>query len=273
MIYSFTNNVVCRATIGRKFGADKGDKNLWKLTTEFNDLVGAVNVADFIPWLSIVNKFNGLNARVEKNYKGLDCFLESVIEEHIDPKKKTKDSGENIEDFVDVLLGMENDNTNRVSLARDNIKALILDMFAAGSDTSSATLIWAMTELIRNPEIMKEVQNEIREIAKGKLCITEDDLGKMHYLKMVIKETLRLHSPAPLLLPHESIQDTKLLGYDIPAKTRVFVNQWAIANDSMLWEDPEEFRPKRLDSYGTCLVSSRENGSLHGGRSTSQMIS
>ncbi|KAF5183878.1 Cytochrome p450, partial [Thalictrum thalictroides] len=123
IIYTFTNNVVCRATIGRKFGADEGDKNV--LITEFMDLLGVVNIADYIPWLSMMNKFNGLNARVEKNFKGLDCFLDSVIEEHIDPKKKTKDSGEKIEDFVDVLLGMD-DSTNRVSLARDNIKALIL---------------------------------------------------------------------------------------------------------------------------------------------------
>ncbi|KAF5181634.1 Cytochrome p450, partial [Thalictrum thalictroides] len=110
-----------------KFGADEGEKKVWKFITEFMDLVGVVNVADFIPWLSMVNNFNGLNARVDKNYKDFDCFLESVIEEHIDPKKKTKNNGEKIEDFVDILLGMENDSANRVPLARDNIKAMILN--------------------------------------------------------------------------------------------------------------------------------------------------
>ncbi|PIA42028.1 hypothetical protein AQUCO_02100102v1 [Aquilegia coerulea] len=224
IIFSFTNNVVCRVAMGMKFGDNEGAK---KLITEFMNLIGVFNVADFIPWLSMVNNFNGLSSRVEKNAKELDCFLESVIEDHIDRKKKTKNSGD--EDFVDVLLGMANDKSNRVYFARDNIKPVILDMFIAGTDTTATTLIWAMTELMKHPEIMKE-----------------DDLGQMHYLKMVIKETLRLHSPAPLFIPHESIQDTKLLGYDIPAKTRVFINQWAIANDPMLWDELEEFRPKRF---------------------------
>ncbi|PIA50604.1 hypothetical protein AQUCO_01200067v1 [Aquilegia coerulea] len=243
LIYSFTNNVVCRVAMGRKFDAGEGAKKFSELITEFMNLIGVFNVADYIPWLSIINNFNGLNARVRKSSKEMDCFLESVIQDHIDPKKKTN-SG--VEDFIDVLLGMQNDSTNRVSFARDNIKAVILDMFAAGTDTSAVTLVWAMTELIKHPEIMKEVQAEIREISKGKLHITEDDLGQMHYLKMVIKEALRLHSPASIFVPHESIQDTKLLGYDIPAKTRIFINQWAIANDPMLWDEPEEFRPKRF---------------------------
>ncbi|PIA50634.1 hypothetical protein AQUCO_01200086v1 [Aquilegia coerulea] len=244
IIFSFTNNVVCRVAMGRKFGEDEGAKKFSELIMEFMNLIGVFNVADYIPWFSVVNNFNGLNARVAKNSKEMDCFLESVIQEHIDPKKKIKNSG--VEDFVDVLLGMENDSTNRVSFARDNIKAVILDMFAAGTDTSAATLVWAMTELIKHPDIMKEVQAEIREITKGKLHITEDDLGQMHYLKMVIKEALRLHSPVPIFIPHESIQDTKLLGYDIPAKTRVFINQWAIANDPILWDEPKEFRPRRF---------------------------
>ncbi|PIA50631.1 hypothetical protein AQUCO_01200083v1 [Aquilegia coerulea] len=222
IIFSFTNNVVCRVAMGRKFGEDEGAKKFSELIMEFMNLIGVFNVADYIPWFSVVNNFNGLNARVAKNSKEMDCFLENV------------------------LLGMANDSTNRVSLVRDNIKAVILDLFTAGTDTSAATLVWAMTELIKHPEIMKEVQTEIREITKGKFCITEDDLGQMHYLKMVIKEALRLHSPAPSLIPHESIQDTNLLGYDIPAQTRVFINQWAIANDPMLWDEPEEFRPKRF---------------------------
>ncbi|PIA27486.1 hypothetical protein AQUCO_00600185v1 [Aquilegia coerulea] len=119
-------------------------------------------------------------------------------------------------------------------------------MFLAGSDTTSTALVWAMTELIRHPEIMKEVQMEIREIGKENGCIKEDDLGKMHLMKLVMKETLRLHIPGPLLIPHETMQETKLLGYDIPAKIRVLINAWAIARDPLLWEEPEEFRPKRF---------------------------
>ncbi|PIA44025.1 hypothetical protein AQUCO_01800231v1 [Aquilegia coerulea] len=234
-IASLTRDIVCRAVLGRKFDKDA------VINMKF-DFVSGFDIGDFIPWLSWVNIITGFDAQMMKIFKALDEFLESVINDHIESKKNSSDG---VEDFVDVLLGLGKDSTG-VTFGKPNIKAIIMDMFLAGSDTVSTTIVWALTELIRHPEIMKEVQKEIREIGKENLSITEDDLGKMHYLKLVMKETLRLHVPGPLLIPHESIQDTKLLGYDIPAKTRVLVNAWAIATDPLLWEEPNEFRPKRF---------------------------
>ena len=103
-----------------------------------------------------------------------------------------------------------------------------------------------MTELIRHPEMMKKVQNEVREIVGNKKDITEDDLDKMHYLKAIIKETLRLHPPIPLLTPRKSIQDAKIDGYDIAAGTQVIINAWTIGKDPTLWDEPEEFQPERF---------------------------
>ena len=102
-----------------------------------------------------------------------------------------------------------------------------------------------MTELLRHPEVMSQLQNEVRGIAQGKLLITEDDLGKMQYLKAVIKETLRLHPPIPLM-PRQSTRDAKIMGYDIAAGTEVIINAWAIGKDPALWDEAEEFRPKRF---------------------------
>lgn len=103
-----------------------------------------------------------------------------------------------------------------------------------------------MTELLRNPRIMKEVQKEVREIGGQKHHIIEDDLENMKYLKAVMKETLRMYPPIPLLVPRVSTQDTKINGYDIPADTLVFVNAWAVQRDPAIWEKPEEFRPERF---------------------------
>ncbi|KAH7866357.1 hypothetical protein Vadar_019314 [Vaccinium darrowii] len=119
-------------------------------------------------------------------------------------------------------------------------------MLVAGTDTTFTALGWTMAELLRHPQIMKKLQNEVREIARGKLNVTEDDVDKMHYLKAVMKEALRLCTPVPLLIPRESIQDVNVMGYDIAAGTQVLINAWVIGRDPLSWEDPEEFRPERF---------------------------
>ncbi|XVF84304.1 hypothetical protein PTKIN_Ptkin17bG0026000 [Pterospermum kingtungense] len=68
----------------------------------------------------------------------------------------------------------------------------------------------------------------------------------MNYLKAVIKETLRLHPPDPLLVPRISSKDVKIMGYDIAKGTQVFINAWALGRDPKSWEKPEEFLPERF---------------------------
>ena len=117
-----------------------------------------------------------------------------------------------------------------------------------GTDTASATLEWAMTRLAKNPEIMKKAQEEVRRVAGRKSKLEENDINQMHYLKCVVKETLRLHPPCTVLPPRETISSVKLNEYDIPAKTMVLTNAWAIQRDPELWESPEEFLPERFEN-------------------------
>ncbi|KAM3357043.1 hypothetical protein P3S68_023757 [Capsicum galapagoense] len=128
------------------------------------------------------------------------------------------------------------------------ILAILMDVFVAGTDTSAITVIWAMTTLIKNPKVMKEVQEEIRKSIRNKGIVNEDDVQNMSYLRAVIKETLRLYPPAPLLLPRESMEKSVLEGYEIPPKTIVHVNAWAIARDSEIWDTPEELNLYLRDS-------------------------
>jgi cytochrome P450 len=104
-----------------------------------------------------------------------------------------------------------------------------------------------MSELMKNPDVMKRAQDELRHSLNGKRNVTEDDLAQLRYVKLVIKETLRLHPPAPLLVPRESMESCKILGYDVPKGTTVLVNAWAIARDPKYWEDAEEFKPERFE--------------------------
>lgn len=104
-----------------------------------------------------------------------------------------------------------------------------------------------MSELMKNPSVMKKAQSELREACKGKQIISETDIQDLPYLKLVIKETLRLHSPTPLLLPRESTELTNIDGYHIPKKTKVMINIWAMARDPQYWTDAESFIPERFD--------------------------
>jgi len=93
-------------------------------------------------------------------------------------------------------------------------------MFVAGTDTSSTALEWLMTELIKNPRIMKKAQEEVRRVVNKKSKIDVNDINKMDYLKCILKETLRLHPPLPLLLSRETLMNVKIGGYDIPEKNK-----------------------------------------------------
>lgn len=121
------------------------------------------------------------------------------------------------------------------------------DIFIAGTDTSAATIIWTMSELIRNPQVMQKAQDEVRKMAQGQVKIEEADLARLTYLKLVIKESFRLHPAAPLMVPKETIENCIVADrYEIPARTRVFFNATAIHMDPKYWEDPETFWPERF---------------------------
>ncbi|KAJ0712848.1 putative cytochrome P450 [Helianthus annuus] len=124
-----------------------------------------------------------------------------------------------------------------------------MNVLSAGTDPNAASVVWSMTLLIKNPKVMKKAQEEVRNMIGKKGKIDEDDLPKLTYLKAVIKETMRLYPPAPLLLPREAMKDAVLHCYKIKQKTIVYVNAYAIGRDPEFWESPEDFFPERfLDS-------------------------
>lgn len=130
------------------------------------------------------------------------------------------------------------------------------DLFAAGTDTTSSTVEWAMAEVLRKPEIMKKAKAEVEEvIGKGK-AIQEKDVSCLPYLRCIVKETMRLHPPVPFLIPRRVEHDVEVSGLIVPENSQVFVNVWAIGRDPDIWEDPLEFKPHRfleseVDVWGT----------------------
>ncbi|KAL1812640.1 hypothetical protein ACET3Z_022705 [Daucus carota] len=248
LIFMVVNNVVIRVTFSKKgnHGEEKrksGTREFGDIINESLDLISVGNIAELFPWMGWYNKLNGVEAGLEKNFRDLDSFYNMVIQEH-----RERSGGSEHEDLVDVLLRVQDDPNQEIRLTNENIKGVLNDMFLAGTDTSSVTLIWAMTELIRRPSAMRKAQEEVRGVVKesGSLEVNESHLPELAYLKMVIKEVLRLHPPVPLLVPHEATERCSIAGYDIPAKTRVLVNAMSIGMDSEYWGNPEEFKPERF---------------------------
>nr|GEW79556.1 7-ethoxycoumarin O-deethylase-like [Tanacetum cinerariifolium] len=124
------------------------------------------------------------------------------------------------------------------------------DLFVAGTDTTTSTLEWAMTEVLANPHIMAKAKDELSQvIGKGKILV-ENDVLRLPYLQNIVKETLRIHAPVPLLLPRKLQSQIKLNGYMIPKGTQVFVNAWAIEHDLTLWQDLLDLKPERFSVLG-----------------------
>ena len=119
-----------------------------------------------------------------------------------------------------------------------------------------------MANLIKHPSVMQKVQSEIDNVVGKDNKVTEDNIPKLHYLQAVVKETFRLHPPAPLLLPRESHTTCKIAGYEIPANTRMFVNMWRMGRDPHIWEDPLKYNPERF-TKGSLLANLEVNGQYY----------
>ncbi|KAF9606657.1 hypothetical protein IFM89_027701 [Coptis chinensis] len=213
----YSNDVLCEAAFGRDFseGGEYDQHGFQKMLEEYQILLGGFSVGDYFPSMEWMNTLTGMKSRLVKTFRPFDHFFNKG-------------------------------GTHGIALTMDNIKAVILNMFAAGTDTTFITLDWGMTELVMNRKAMKKVQTEIRNFMGERTVVLESNLPQLHYLKAVIKEIFRLHPPAPILVPRESMEDVVIDGYDIPTKTRIFINVWAIGRDPESWENPHEYEPERF---------------------------
>ncbi|KAL8132288.1 hypothetical protein AgCh_007964 [Apium graveolens] len=208
---------------------------------------GKPNVADFWPFLKWLDP-----QRIKKNMvkdMGIAVNLAaSFVKER--SRQNISDSKNANKDFLDMLLEFKGDGKEwHDKISDHNISIIILEMFFGGSETTSSTIEWVLAELLRSPETMKKVKEELHRVIGPNKKIKESDIDKLSYLQAVVKETLRLHPALPLLLPRYSTKDTNYMGYLIPKGTQVFVNAWAIGRDPDVWEDPSSFKPERfLDS-------------------------
>jgi cytochrome P450 len=238
-------NMTYRMVLGRK---KDNEFDLKGLISEGIAVAGAFNLSDYVPYLAPLD-LQGFTKRLKALSKSFDKLFEKIISEH---EKDESDQKKQHGDFVDVLLSMLNRpmNPNEDPLYiidKTNIKAIMLDMVAASLDTTSTAINWTLSELLRYPRVMARLQEELETVIGKNRAVEEKDLVNLPYLDMVIKESLRLHPVAPLLIPHESTEELTIDGFYIPNKSRIIVNYWAIALDPNVWsENVDEFLPERF---------------------------
>ncbi|GJM98691.1 hypothetical protein PR202_ga15721 [Eleusine coracana subsp. coracana] len=239
--------VISRMVLGKKYigeGTSLSSEEFMEMMKEFSVLNGVLNIGDFFPWLDWLD-LQGYVRRMKRMGKMSDRFLEPILEEH-DERRRLEGDAFVPRDMVDVLLQLADDPNLEVPLSRNNVKAITQDLLIAATDTSAMTVEWAISELLKNPELLANATEELDNVIGRDRLVTETDLPHLPYIEAVLKETMRLHPPAPLLPPHLSRENTSVNGYAIPAGTIALVNVWAIARDPMLWEAPEEFQPERF---------------------------
>ncbi|KAJ4820197.1 Flavonoid 3'-hydroxylase [Rhynchospora pubera] len=246
--YVCAMDALSRATVGWKiFGGGKEASDFKAMVIELMQLAGVFNVGDFVKGLAWIDP-QGVVGKMKKLHKRYDEFFDSLIE----ARKTGKNKGEG-KDLLSVLLNFQGEGGDfeEGKLTDTDIKALMLNLFTAGTDTSSSTVEWALAELIRHPDILKKAQEELDSVVGRHRIVTEQDLPNLPIFQAIIKEVFRLHPSTPLSLPRMADNECKINGYLVPKNATLLVNVWAIAKDPTVWKDPLRFDPGRFLPGGT----------------------
>nr|AAG49298.1 putative flavonoid 3'-hydroxylase [Callistephus chinensis] len=249
-----TTNALARVMLGRRVFADGSEgRGVDPKADEFKDMVvelmelaGEFNIGDFIPPLDCLD-LQGITKKMKKLHARFDKFLNIILDDH---KIEKGAAGRRHSDLLTTLISLKDvdaaDDDEEGKLSDIEIKALLLNLFAAGTDTSSSTVEWAVAELIRHPELLKQAREEMDIVVGRDRLVTELDLSRLTFLQAIVKETFRLHPSTPLSLPRMASESCEVDGYYIPKGSTLLVNVWAIARDPKMWTNPLEFRPSRF---------------------------
>nr|QSK97099.1 P450 mono-oxygenase [Curcuma wenyujin] len=243
MVMSMINDIVIRVAFGDKC---KQQAEFLLLVKEAIRYINSFTVGDMYPSLKFFDTLTGLKSKIEGVRGKLDKVFDEIIAQH-QVALAAQPAEEDL--IIDVLLKLKDEeNDQEFPITSNDVKAIIMEIFLGGSETSSTVIEWAMSELIKNPKAMEKVQKEMREAMQGKTKLEESDIPKFSYLNLVIKETLRLHPPGPLLLPRVCSETCEVMGYRVPAGARVIINAFALGRDEQYWgSDAESFKPERFE--------------------------
>ncbi|KAI3673339.1 hypothetical protein L6452_39456 [Arctium lappa] len=226
---------------------------LEELVSEGYELLGIFNWSDHFPIVSLFD-FQGVRKRCKKLVSRVNVFVESIINEHRQRRSVNGDStAVHDGDFVDVLLDLESEN----KFTNSDMIAVLWEMIFRGTDTVAIILEWILARMVLHPEIQAKAQSEIEEVVGSGRPVSDSDLQNLPYLHAIVKETLRVHPPGPLLSwARLAIHDTQVGPHLVPAGTTAMVNMWSITHNEQIWVEPELFNPERFMDQEVSVMGS-----------------
>ncbi|OVA00823.1 Cytochrome P450 [Macleaya cordata] len=252
-------NNVMMSVFGRSYdfyknGVSENDGHeLEELVSEGYELLGIFNWSDHFPvlgWLDL----QGVRKRCRNLVSKVNVFVGKIIEEH----RRRRVNGvlrddQSAGDFVDVLLELEKEDR----LNDSDMIAVLWEMIFRGTDTVAILLEWILARMVLHPDIQSKAQSEIDNVVGTSRPVSDADLPNLPYLQSIVKETLRMHPPGPLLSwARLAIQDVHIGQNFIPAGTTAMVNMWAITHDEKIWSEPNEFKPERFMKEDVSIMGS-----------------
>ncbi|CAN4116477.1 unnamed protein product [Withania somnifera] len=247
-LMAMTNNLICRLSMSTRTSSNVNESaEIREIAKGIVLLAGQLGLGEVFGPLK---KYDLLGAG--KKAKALllkfDKFMDGIIKKHEDERR----AGKERKDMMDILLEIADDENAEMKLTRNGIKGLFLDLFVGGTDTTSVGLQWALAELLNHPKALKKLQEEINRVVGSDRLVEDSDIQNLPYLQAVVKETLRVHPPLPLVF-RKCREDCVVNGYKILKYSRLVLNIYAINRDPNEWTDADEFIPERY------LVNSGEN--------------
>ncbi|XP_066275408.1 cytochrome P450 2J6-like [Branchiostoma lanceolatum] len=236
-------NIICALVFGKRF--DYGDTRFQHLQATMKNL-GAELVKWKAPFVTYIPKVQDPVAGLRFHAKKLQQFIREEIGRHrlnLDP--------EDPRDFIDYcLLQLAQQDEGGTWLKEDNVVYIIQDLFIAGTDTTAATLTWALLYMVLYPDVQQKVQAELDSV----LGATKPSLAhrdQLPYTTATIMEAQRIRHIAPVLFLRQADESNSLRGFDIAKGTILFPNLRSVHMDPVAWPDPEVFDPSRfLDADG-----------------------
>ncbi|GLT81166.1 hypothetical protein SLA2020_525680 [Shorea laevis] len=261
-----TLSVISRMESGNKYFNESEHETGSNIVTlkEFQEMLdelfflnGVLNIGDWIPWLDFLD-LQGYVKRMKALKKKFDRFHHYIIEDH---NSRRRDTNFVPQDMMDLLLQRADDDSAEIKLNYDGVKGFIQDLIGGGTDTSATIIEWAMSELLKQPELIKKATEELDKVIGRERWVQEKDIPQLPYIEAIMKETMRKHHVAVLLASHLALEDCVVGGFDIPKGTVIFKNTWSIGRNPDVWDTPEDFCP---ESLGLKMIASMIANLLHG---------